>query len=73
MSFVSFGLAGSLGLAGGSFGLAGSFLTTVVSPMHSLLSDNFRLLFDLAVIDVSAAGLLGFLAASCAYNKKHHH
>ena len=48
------------------FGFACSFLATGASLMHSLLSDDFRLLFDLDTEELSDGGVLlvAFLAAS---------
>jgi len=39
--------------------------------MHSLLSDIFRLLFDLDTVELSDGGLVVFLAASWACNAEH--
>jgi len=53
------------------FGFACSCLVTAATLSHSLLSDIFRLLFDLVVLELSEGGLLAFLAASWACNEQH--
>jgi len=53
-----------LPLSFAGFGFACSFLMTGASFSHSLLSDIFRLLFDLVTLEFSAGGLSVVLAAS---------